>query len=173
MKRLFLTLLLLPSLLKAAGGEGVSAKATELFKIADFPVTNSVLTTWIIALLIIVAVRITVGTPKLIPGKGQSVIEGMAQGLRDALEPIVGKKMIGKVFPPLLTDMLAVGEETGDLPGALKHIARRYDSELDQSIKVLTTVLEPVLILGVAVVVGFVAISMLTAVFDLTSGLGV
>ena len=101
MKRLFLTLLLLPSLLKAAGGEGVSAKATELFQIADFPVTNSVLTTWIIALLIIVTVRITVGTPKLIPGKGQSVIEGMAQGLRDALEPIVGKKMIGKVFPPL------------------------------------------------------------------------
>jgi type II secretory pathway component PulF len=38
---------------------------------------------------------------------------------------------------------------------------------------VLTTVLEPVLILGVAVIVGFVAISMLTAVFDLTSGLGV
>jgi type II secretory pathway component PulF len=86
---------------------------------------------------------------------------------------VSGPLAAGKVFPPLLTDMLAVGEETGDLPGALKHIARRYDAELDQSIKVLTTVLEPVLILGVAVVVGFVAISMLTAVFDLTSGLGV
>jgi type II secretory pathway component PulF len=69
--------------------------------------------------------------------------------------------------------MLAVGEETGDLPGALQHIARRYDDELDHSIKVLTTVLEPILILGVAIIVGFVAISMLMAVFDLTSGLGV
>ncbi len=86
---------------------------------------------------------------------------------------VSGPLAAGKVFPPLLTDMLAVGEETGDLPGALKHIARRYDAELDQSIKVLTTILEPVLILGVAVIVGFVAISMLTAVFDLTSGLGV
>lgn len=79
----------------------------------------------------------------------------------------------GKIFPELLTDMLAVGEETGDLPGALQHIARRYDTELDFSIKVLTTVMEPVLILGIAIIIGFVAISMLMAVFNLTSGLGV
>jgi F-type H+-transporting ATPase subunit a len=46
-------------------------------------------------------VRLAVGTPKLIPGKGQAVVEGMAQGLRDALEPIVGKQMIGKTFPLL------------------------------------------------------------------------
>jgi type II secretory pathway component PulF len=78
----------------------------------------------------------------------------------------------GKVFPELLTDMLAVGEETGDLPGSLKNIARRYDAELDFSIKVLTTVMEPILILGIAIIIGFVAISMLMAVFNLTSGLG-
>ncbi len=86
---------------------------------------------------------------------------------------ISGPLAAGGVFPELLTDMLAVGEETGDLPGALAQIARRYDEELDFSIKILTTVLEPVLILGVALVIGFVAISMLMAVFDLTSGLGV
>ena len=85
---------------------------------------------------------------------------------------ISGPLAASQVFPELLTDMLAVGEETGDLPGALQNIARRYDEELDQSIKVLTTVLEPVLILGVAVMVGFVAISLLMAVFNLTSGLG-
>ncbi|MDD3276428.1 MAG: type II secretion system F family protein, partial [Kiritimatiellales bacterium] len=86
---------------------------------------------------------------------------------------IAGPLAAGKVFPELLTDMLAVGEETGDLPGALKNIARRYDTELDFSIKVLTTVMEPVLILGIAIIIGFVAISMLMAVFNLTSGLGV
>ncbi|MDH3346171.1 MAG: type II secretion system F family protein [Kiritimatiellaceae bacterium] len=85
---------------------------------------------------------------------------------------IAGPLAAGGVFPPLLTDMLSVGEETGDLPGALSQIARRYDEELDFSIKVLTTVLEPVMILGIALVIGFVAISMLMAVFDLTSGLG-
>lgn len=86
---------------------------------------------------------------------------------------IAGPLAAGKIFPELLTDMLSVGEETGDLPGALKNIARRYDTELDFSIKVLTTVMEPVLILGIAIIIGFVAVSMLMAVFNLTSGLGV
>lgn len=86
---------------------------------------------------------------------------------------ISGPLAAGNVFPPLLTDMLAVGEESGDMPGALAHIARRYDSDLDRSVKVLTTLLEPILMVGMAVLVGFVAISMLLAVFDLTSGLNV
>ncbi len=84
-----------------ASSEGVSPTATDLFTIAGFPISNSILTTWIIAALIIIVVRLAVGTPKLIPGKGQAVVEGMAQGLRDALEPIVGKQMIGKTFPLL------------------------------------------------------------------------
>ncbi|MEY4404032.1 MAG: hypothetical protein RIR91_2067, partial [Verrucomicrobiota bacterium] len=84
-----------------ANSEGVSPKATDLFTIAGYPISNSILTTWIIAGLIILGVRLAVGTPKLIPGKGQAVVEGMAQGLRDALEPIVGKQMIGKTFPLL------------------------------------------------------------------------
>lgn len=79
----------------------------------------------------------------------------------------------GQVFPPLLTDMLAVGEETGDMSGALQHIANRYEHELDRSVKLLTTIIEPILILVIAVMVGFVAISMLLAVFELTSGLNV
>ena len=84
-----------------ANSEGVKKSATDLFSIGGVPISNSILTTWIIALLIIVGVRLAVGTPKLIPGKGQGVVEGMAQGLRDALEPIVGKQMIGKTFPLL------------------------------------------------------------------------
>jgi F-type H+-transporting ATPase subunit a len=84
-----------------ASSEGVSPKATDLFTIAGLPISNSILTTWIIAAFIIIGVRLAVGTPKLIPGKGQAVVEGMAQGLRDALEPIVGKQMIGKTFPLL------------------------------------------------------------------------
>jgi len=86
---------------------------------------------------------------------------------------ISGPLAAGKIFPPLLTDMLAVGEESGDMSGALSHIAKRYDDELDRNVKVFTTVLEPILILFIAVLVGFVAISMLLAVFDLTSGLDV
>ena len=74
-------------------------------------------------------------------------------------------------FPRLLTDMLAIGEESGDMSGALEHIGKRYDGELDRAVKVFTTILEPVMMLLIAVGVGFVAISMLLAVFELTSGL--
>ncbi len=79
----------------------------------------------------------------------------------------------GGVFPSVFTDMLSVGEESGDVSTSLQHITRRFDNDLTRSISMFTTVLEPLLILVIAVVVGFVAISMLLAVFDMTSGLNV
>lgn len=98
MLRLALALLALPALSSAA----VLPRSTDLgFEIFGLPISNTILTTWVIAALIIIGVRLTVGTPQLIPGKGQAAVEGIAQGLRDTLEPIVGKKMIGKVFPIL------------------------------------------------------------------------
>jgi F-type H+-transporting ATPase subunit a len=100
MRPLFLLSLFAPAF-ALASAEGVNPKATDLFEIGGIPVSNSILTTWIIAVLIIVAVRLLVGTPKIIPNKGQALVENVASGLRDALEPIVGKKMIGKTFPVL------------------------------------------------------------------------
>jgi len=79
----------------------------------------------------------------------------------------------GRIIPKIMTDMLAVGEQTGDVSGALGHIARRYENELDRNVKIFTTALEPILIVVVAVLVGFVAISILMAVFNLTNGLNV
>jgi len=105
---------------------------------------------------------------------GNDVIAREVAAARDRVtdgSTISGPLAAGAVFPRLLTDMLAVGEETGDLPGALRHISRRYQNQLNQSIKLMTTVLEPLLILGVAVLVGYVAVSLLMAVFDLSGGL--
>lgn len=79
----------------------------------------------------------------------------------------------GKIFPRLLIDMLAVGEETGDLEGSLKHITRRYDSELDRMIQTCTTVLEPLLIVFVAVIIGGIAVALLMPVLTLTDSLHV
>lgn len=99
--RLPLSVLLLCPTFAFAGAEGVDPRAQNLFEIYGFPITNSLLTTWILAVVIIVAVRLLVGTPKIIPSKGQALVENVATGLRNALEPIVGKNMIGKVFPML------------------------------------------------------------------------
>ncbi|GDY18466.1 ATP synthase subunit a [Verrucomicrobiota bacterium] len=100
MRPLFFLSLLTPAFVLASE-EGVNPKATDLFEIGGIPVSNSILTTWILAAVIILAIRVLIGTPKIVPSKGQALVENMASGLRDALEPIVGKSMIGKVFPTL------------------------------------------------------------------------
>jgi type II secretory pathway component PulF len=78
----------------------------------------------------------------------------------------------GKVFPPLLIDMLAVGEESGEVVPALKNIADAYEQELSRMLKIFTTLLEPVIIIIMAVVVGGIVMSILMAVFSITSGIG-
>ncbi|MFC1497385.1 type II secretion system F family protein [Verrucomicrobiota bacterium] len=85
---------------------------------------------------------------------------------------ISGPLAAGKMFPTIMTDMLAVGEQTGDMSSALVHIARRYENELDRNLKIFTTVLEPIMIVFMALIVGFIAVSIIMAVFKLTSGLG-
>ncbi len=107
---------------------------------------------------------------------GNVIIAGEIRKARDRVTDgttISGPLAAGKVFPPLMTDMLAIGEQTGDMAGALKHIARRYENELSRNVKIFTTALEPILIVVVAVLVGFVAVSIVMAVFNMTNGLGV
>jgi len=107
---------------------------------------------------------------------GNVIIAAEIRNARDRVTDgttISGPLAAGKVFPPLMIDMLAIGEQTGDMASALKHIAHRYESELNRNVKLFTTALEPLLIVVVAVMVGFIAISIVMAVFSVTDGLGV
>ena len=76
------------------------------------------------------------------------------------------------VFPRIMTDMLAVGEQAGDMAGSLEHIGRRYQKDMDRHITAFTNALEPILIVLIAGAVGFVAVAILTAVFKVSSSLG-
>ena len=87
----------------AHASEGGHEAAASLKDFLGLPVTNSILTSWLITIAIIAVVRLSVGTPKLIPGRGQSVLEGALTGLRDLYEPIVGKKAMPMAFPLLVT----------------------------------------------------------------------
>ncbi len=71
------------------------------------------------------------------------------------------------VFPPVAIDMIGVGEETGHLEAMLLKLAEIYDLETDNSLKRMLSLLEPVIILGMGVVVGAVVISVLLPIFDL------
>ncbi|MDR1401793.1 MAG: F0F1 ATP synthase subunit A [Puniceicoccales bacterium] len=84
-------------------GEGVSAAATVVFSIGQFPITDSVIMSWAISLLIILAVKFSLrGEAQIIPPRGQAMIESLVGGLRDIVEPVVGRKAFGIVFPCLL-----------------------------------------------------------------------
>jgi type II secretory pathway component PulF len=74
-------------------------------------------------------------------------------------------------FPALLIDMIAVGEQTGDLGIALEKVGTRYDKELNVRIQRLTALIQPTIIVMMAVLVGIVAYSMITGIFDAISGL--
>ncbi|MBN1405249.1 MAG: type II secretion system inner membrane protein GspF [Candidatus Omnitrophica bacterium] len=71
------------------------------------------------------------------------------------------------IFPPLMVNMIGVGEESGSLEGSLFKIASSYDNEVDRIIKVFTTLLEPLLILVLGIVVGFIVIAMLLPIFQI------
>jgi len=71
------------------------------------------------------------------------------------------------VFPPLAIHMIAIGEETGTLDKMLTKVANTYDREVERSIKQLISLIEPFMILSMALVIGFIVISMLLAIFSI------
>jgi type IV pilus assembly protein PilC len=71
------------------------------------------------------------------------------------------------IFPPMVGHMIAVGEETGQLEHMLSKIADFYETEVDAKVKALTSLIEPIMILFVGGIVGFIVISMYLPIFSL------
>ncbi len=75
------------------------------------------------------------------------------------------------LFPPLVNEMMAVGEETGQLPDLLMRVAIFYEEDIEEQTKNLSTIIEPFLMVIIGVVVGFFAISMISPMYSLSSSL--
>jgi type II secretory pathway component PulF len=70
-----------------------------------------------------------------------------------------------------MVDLVKIGEDTGDVPGALKSVADTYENELGIALRVLTNLIEPTLIVVMALGVGFLLLSVLSAMFAITSNI--
>jgi type IV pilus assembly protein PilC len=105
---------------------------------------------------------------------GNSVIAGAIAQVHDSVkegESIVQPLEASAVFPPMVISMIDVGEETGQLPEMLLKIAEVYDDEVDNSVSALTSMLEPVMIVFLAIVVGTIVIALFMPLISIISGL--
>jgi F-type H+-transporting ATPase subunit a len=98
---------------------GVETSAHALFKIGSLPVTNSMVTSWFVAIVLIAAIRLAVGRPKLVPGRGQAIVESLVQGIYDLTSPIVGSRVAAPTFPLLicLFTFILIQNWSGLFPG--------------------------------------------------------
>jgi type IV pilus assembly protein PilC len=77
-----------------------------------------------------------------------------------------------KIFPVMVTQMIAVGEETGRLDQMLVKVSNFYDEEVDATLKSLTSLIEPLMIVGLGFIVGFIAVSVISPIYSLVGSLG-
>jgi type IV pilus assembly protein PilC len=122
------------------------------------------------------ATLVSSGVPILqaieITGKtsGNSVIEDSMVDVKESVrsgESIARPLARASVFPPMVTQMISIGEETGALDAMLNKIADFYEDEVDAAVKSLTSIIEPIMMLFVGGLVGVIVISMYLPMFNM------
>jgi type II secretory pathway component PulF len=100
----------------------------------------------------------------------QGLLDGVAGHVQDGSQL---SRAVARVqfFPPTLIDIVQVGETTGDLGAALERSAKNYDKQLSVVIERVTALIQPMVIIMVALFVGLVAYSMITGIMQTVSGL--
>jgi type IV pilus assembly protein PilC len=105
---------------------------------------------------------------------GNTVIANAISQVHDSVkegESIVQPLEASRAFPPMVISMIDVGEETGQLPEMLLKIADVYDDEVDNSVAALTSMLEPIMIVFLALIVGTIVIALFMPLISIISGL--
>jgi type IV pilus assembly protein PilC len=86
-------------------------------------------------------------------------------------DSVSGPLEASKVFPSMVTSMIDVGEETGELPEMLNRIADNYDEEVDNAVAALTSIIEPIMIVVLALIVGVIVIALFLPIIGVIEGL--
>src|SRR5207253_7081708 len=110
----------------------------------------------------------------VIAGTGNKVFQRGLGTVKEQMtggEGFAGPLLRTHLFPPMLTQMVRVGEETGTLDTYLGQAADYYEEELDYRIRTMTSLIEPVMTVAVGLVVGFIAVSLISAMNGLVGAL--
>jgi type IV pilus assembly protein PilC len=105
---------------------------------------------------------------------GNAVIARGVRVVHDAVkegENIAPTLASTNIFPPMVISMVEVGEETGELPDMLRRIADNFDDEVDNAVAGLTSTIEPLMIVMLAVIVGVIVIALFLPLIGIIEGL--
>jgi type IV pilus assembly protein PilC len=106
---------------------------------------------------------------------GNVIVSNAVAAVHDSVkegETITAPLEASGVFPPMVISMVDVGEQTGALPEMLLKIADNYDEEVDNAVSAMTSLLEPIMIVFLAVIVGSIVIAMFLPLIDLMNKVG-
>ncbi len=117
---------------------------------------------------ILEALKITQGT--ISNSLISNALERVHDRVRDG-EPLAGPLEQQKIFPTMVTSMVEVGEETGQLSEMLNRIADNYDEEVDNSVGAMTSIIEPIMIVFLAVVVGTIVVALFLPIIQIIQSL--
>lgn len=100
------------------------------------------------------------------------VKEALLKASRDVAEGSATSQSLkaAEIFPPLVLQMVASGEKTGELPTMLEYVCTLYDRETEAKVKSLTSIIEPIMIVVLGVIVGFIAMSVIVPIYSLVGG---
>ncbi|OGH85822.1 MAG: hypothetical protein A2493_02225 [Candidatus Magasanikbacteria bacterium RIFOXYC12_FULL_33_11] len=101
----------------------------------------------------------------------KKAIQDVSLRIKKGVKASESLKQHEKYFPKMVSRMVYVGEEAGKMEDTLLYIADFYEEEVDNSTKALSTALEPILLLFIGVVVGFLAISIITPIYNITGNI--
>lgn len=101
----------------------------------------------------------------------QEVLEQVTEAVSEGQSIAIPLKKSGQ-FPPLVTHMIAIGERTGELELMLQKVAESYESQVDRTVGTLTSLLEPIMILVLGGGVGFIALSVLLPMMNISQVVG-
>ena len=110
----------------------------------------------------------------VIAGTGNKVFQRGLTTVKEQMtggEGFAGPLVRTHLFPPMMTQMVRVGEETGTLDTYLEQAADFYEEELEYRIRAMTSLIEPVMTVAVGLVVGFIAVSLISAMYGLIGAL--
>jgi len=111
----------LATALPAFGAEesGVAPMAHRVLQLGPLQVSNSMVMTWLVAIGLVVVIRLAVGRPKLVPSRGQAMIESLITGIKDIVDPIVGPSAMKATFPLLIAlfTYILIQNWSGLIPG--------------------------------------------------------